>query len=85
MSGFAETFSQYIAEVQPGGGSDTPETEASAQAVLFVVDGELALTIDGDGHTLTSGGYAYIPPGSDWQVAQHVKKPCALPLDPQGL
>ncbi len=27
LSGFAETFSQYIAELQPGGGSDRPETE----------------------------------------------------------
>ena len=27
LSGFAETFSQYIAEVLPGGGSDRPETE----------------------------------------------------------
>ena len=75
LSGFAETFSQYIAEVQPGGGSERPETEARAQAVLFVVDGELALTIDGTGHTLTSGGYAYIPPGSDWQVGNTSKAP----------
>jgi (S)-ureidoglycine aminohydrolase len=71
LSGFAETFSQYIAEVEPGGGSDTPETDAGAQAVLFVVDGELALTIDGAGHTLASGGYAYIPPSADWQVRFH--------------
>ena len=36
LSGFAETFSQYIAEVAPGGGSDRPETDPSAEAVLFV-------------------------------------------------
>ena len=39
LSGFAETFSQYIAEVQPGGGSDRPETEPGTEAVLFVVQG----------------------------------------------
>jgi (S)-ureidoglycine aminohydrolase len=27
LSGFAETFSQYIMEVQPGGGSDRPEQD----------------------------------------------------------
>jgi glyoxylate utilization-related uncharacterized protein len=27
MSGFAETFSQYVMEVQPGGGSDAPDAE----------------------------------------------------------
>lgn len=39
LSGFVETFSQYIAELQPGGGSDRPETEAGVEAVLFVVEG----------------------------------------------
>jgi (S)-ureidoglycine aminohydrolase len=68
MSGFAETFSQYIAEVQPGGGSQNPEADDQAQAVLFVVEGELGLSIDGTNHTMTPGGYAYLPPGCDWQA-----------------
>ena len=37
MSGFAETFSQYIVEVAPGGGSDRPESDPNAEAGLFVV------------------------------------------------
>jgi (S)-ureidoglycine aminohydrolase len=53
LSGFAETFSQYIVEVLPNGGSDRPETDASAEAVLFVVDGELDLTVDGTAHRLS--------------------------------
>ncbi|QFT95843.1 hypothetical protein FIU85_00875 [Roseovarius sp. THAF8] len=68
LSGFAETFSQYIAEVQPGGGSDRPETETGVEAVLFVVDGTLRLTLDGVAHEMGAGGYAYIPPGTDWQL-----------------
>ena len=43
LSGFAETFSQTIMEVAPGGGSDKPETHAEAEAVLFVTTGELDL------------------------------------------
>ena len=66
LSGFAETFSQYIMEVQPGGGSDRPEPEADAEAVLFVVEGELTVTLDGESHVLTPGGYAYLPPASGW-------------------
>jgi (S)-ureidoglycine aminohydrolase len=31
LSGFAETFSQYVMEVAPGGGSDRPEPEARAR------------------------------------------------------
>ena len=68
LSGFAETFSHYIAEVEPGGGSDRPETEAGVQAVLFVVAGVIHVTIEGDTHELAEGGFAYIPPGADWSL-----------------
>ncbi|TWP37135.1 bifunctional allantoicase/(S)-ureidoglycine aminohydrolase [Leekyejoonella antrihumi] len=68
LTGFAETFSQYIVEVQPGGGSDRPETDPKAEGVLFVVEGAMSLTIGGTEHRLEVGGYAFIPPRSDWQV-----------------
>ncbi|MHC1550862.1 bifunctional allantoicase/(S)-ureidoglycine aminohydrolase [Phyllobacterium sp. K27] len=68
LSGFAETFSQYIMEVAPGGGSTRPEIDPQAEGVLFVVEGELQLTIEGQGHTLQPGGYAFIPPSTNWQV-----------------
>ena len=68
LSGFAETFSQYIAEVQPGGGSDRPETDAHVEAVLFVVEGGVTLTLDGTAHEMGEGGYAYLPPDSDWSL-----------------
>ncbi|WP_425100721.1 bifunctional allantoicase/(S)-ureidoglycine aminohydrolase [Tropicibacter sp. S64] len=66
MTGFAETFSQYIMEVQPGGGSDRAETDPEAEGVLFVVEGQVTVTVDGKSHTLTEGGYAYLPPQSGW-------------------
>jgi (S)-ureidoglycine aminohydrolase len=68
LSGFAETFSQYIMEVQPGGGSEQPEPEADAEGVFFVVEGEITVTLDGKAHTLTPGGYAYLPPASGWTI-----------------
>ncbi|GHF03262.1 hypothetical protein GCM10016455_25630 [Aliiroseovarius zhejiangensis] len=68
LSGFAETFSQYIAEVQPGGGSDRPETEAGVEAVLFVVEGAMTLTIDGTAHEMDEGGYAFLPPQAKWSL-----------------
>jgi len=68
LSGFAETFSQYIAEVMPGGGSDQPETEAGVEAVLFVLEGEISLTLEGHTHNLGDGGYAYLPPGARWKL-----------------
>ncbi len=68
LSGFAETFSQYIAEVQPGGGSDRPELDKSAEAVLFVVTGTIDLTIEGKSHSMSEGGYAFLPPGCAWTI-----------------
>lgn len=66
MTGFAETFSQYILEVAPGGGSDRPEPDPKAEGVLFVVEGGLTITLDGEARTLTPGGYAYLPPTCGW-------------------
>ena len=69
LSGFAETFSQYIMEVAPGGGSTRPEEDERAEAVLFVMEGEITVTLDGAAHRLTPGGYAYLPPASGWTLA----------------
>ena len=68
MSGFAETFSQYIVEVAPSGGSTRPETDTSAQGVIFVVKGGFTLTIAGQDHAMRPGSYAYLPAGCDWQL-----------------
>ncbi len=55
LSGFAETFSQYIMEVQPGGGSDRAELDETAEGVLFIVEGELTVEIAGETHKMTPG------------------------------
>lgn len=68
LSGFAETFSQYIMEVAPGGGSDQPEIDPHAEGVLFVTEGEVTVELAGETHVLTPGGYAYLPPSSGWKM-----------------
>ncbi|MEU0267298.1 bifunctional allantoicase/(S)-ureidoglycine aminohydrolase [Nocardioides sp. NPDC006303] len=68
LSGFAETFSQYIVEVSPGGGSDKPELDPGAEGVLFVVEGALTLSVEGEKHDLAPGGYAFLPPGATWTL-----------------
>ncbi|WP_417599650.1 bifunctional allantoicase/(S)-ureidoglycine aminohydrolase [Pararhodobacter oceanensis] len=68
MSGFAETFSQYVMEVAPGGGSDTPDNDPQAQSALFVTEGTLSVSIDGTVHALTAGGFVYVPAGSTWTL-----------------
>ena len=66
LSGFSETFSQYVVEVSSGGGSDQPEPDPDAEAVLFVLEGTLQLVVEGEEHVLEPGGYAFLPPGSSW-------------------
>jgi (S)-ureidoglycine aminohydrolase len=68
LTGFAETFSQYVMEVAPGGGSDRPEPDAGAEAALFVTEGDLALTLGDATHRLTAGSFAYIPPATAWSL-----------------
>ncbi len=72
LSGFAETFSQLLVELSPEGGSDRPESDPEAEGVIFVVAGALTLTVDGKPHTLATGGFAYLPPGCNWTIRNHV-------------
>ncbi|MEM1076053.1 MAG: bifunctional allantoicase/(S)-ureidoglycine aminohydrolase [Pseudomonadota bacterium] len=68
LTGFAESFSHYLMEVAPDGGASHPETDTDAEAVLFFVEGKARLTLNGTNHELRSGGYVYLPAGSDWQL-----------------
>lgn len=68
LSGFAETFSHYIMEVKPGGGSNRPELDPGAQGVLFVVEGGFTLTLGEVSHQLVEGSYAYLPAGVQWTL-----------------
>ena len=69
VAGFATTFSQAIVELGPDGGSERPEPGPHVQCVLFVMSGRLRLTLEDSQHTLSSGGYAYVAPGTHWTIA----------------
>ncbi|MBL8580786.1 MAG: (S)-ureidoglycine aminohydrolase [Rhizobiaceae bacterium] len=75
LSGFAETFSQYVVEVGPGGGSDRAEPDPEAEGVLFVMEGELAVTVGGQAHRLKPGGYAFLPPSCGWTARNEGSEP----------
>lgn len=78
LTGFAETFSQAAVEIAAGGGSKKPEPDSSAEGVIFVLQGELTLQLNGETHRVEAGGYAYLSPGSDWQVANNSQHPVHL-------
>jgi len=68
LSGFAETFAQYLVEIAPGGGSERPEPNPEAEGVIFVVGGELELTLAGVDHALSPGSYVFLSPGASWTI-----------------
>lgn len=76
LSGFAETFSQYLMEVGPGGGSDRPETDPFAECVLFVVEGEITLSVGEASHDLSAGSYVYLPPETSWTMKNQSNAAC---------
>ncbi|MFM7335872.1 MAG: bifunctional allantoicase/(S)-ureidoglycine aminohydrolase [Tabrizicola sp.] len=75
MSGFAETFSQYVMEVAPGGGSDAPDPDMGAEHWLFFTGGLATLTIDGTGYEMEEGSYAYLPAGTRWTLLAEGSQP----------
>ncbi len=75
LSGFAETFAQYVMEVAPKGGSENPEPDKDAEAVIFVTDGEVKMNIGGAAYLLKAGGYAYIAAGIHWSLSAISKTP----------
>lgn len=69
MSGFSTTFSYYIVEVDPGGGSERPDNDPRAEAILFVTEGEFELVLGTSGtHRITRGSYVYLAPGEEWEL-----------------
>ncbi|GAB20065.1 hypothetical protein GOEFS_105_00760 [Gordonia effusa NBRC 100432] len=75
VAGGATTFAQSIVEVEPGGGSSDPEPQPEVEGFVFVLDGELTVTLDGQAHTLTPGGFAFAPAGVEWSVANEGAAP----------
>ena len=47
LSGFAETFSHYLMDIAPAGGSDIPEPDKDAEGALFVAGGQVTLKLSG--------------------------------------
>ena len=68
LSGFAETFSHYVMEMEPGGGSMQPEPDDEAEGAVFVSKGSLSISLDQTTHSLRPGGFAYLPPCTRWTV-----------------
>ena len=75
LSGFAETFSQYVMEVAPGGGSQAPEPDGAAEGAIFVTEGKLEILLDRTRHALGPGGFAYLPPKAPWTAANNGTEP----------
>lgn len=78
LSGFAETFSHYLMEIAPAGGSDMPEPEKDAEGGLFVVGGKLSLNLADREHELRPGSFAYVPPGCAWSIRNRGEGPAQV-------
>lgn len=68
VAGGATTFAQYLVEVAPTGGSSDPEPEAGVESFVFLLSGRLTVTLAGEKHELLPGGFAFVPPGTEWTV-----------------
>ncbi len=59
-------FVEYLIDLPPG--AQGRGGEAEIETFLYVVSGEVALTIEKAGHALAAGGFALVPPGASFAV-----------------
>ena len=71
MTGFSETFSQYVMEVAPGGGSDAPDPETGAEHWLFFTAGPVEQAI-------TAKNFGFEPDADQQRMAGFGSLPAAL-------
>jgi (S)-ureidoglycine aminohydrolase len=57
-------YQMSVFNLHPGGGTRTPLLPGRLETFVYVLDGDLTLTLDGRAHELTVGGYAWLPPQS---------------------
>ncbi len=58
-------FTQYTVEFAAGG----TMVPASAQRFLYVLEGEVTVMLDGQKHSMSENGYAYLPAGSKADIS----------------
>ena len=68
LSGHTETFSYYIMEISKDGGSKNPDRDKRVESLIFVVEGNLLLTLEGTKYPLEEGSYVFIPPDTRWEI-----------------
>lgn len=66
--GFATAFAEYLIYLDEGGGCEQPEFEEGVESFLFVLDGEVSLRTSGETNRLSRGGFAFIPPDTEWSI-----------------
>lgn len=69
LTGFAETFSHYVMEVEPGGGCKDAEPDEGAECVLFMTHGNAVLKASDVEGELGPGSYAFLAPGKSWSLS----------------
>lgn len=61
-------FTEYELLVHPGGGTVEP-IQDEFEHFLFVIEGAVTFTLNGEDHAFTTGGFAWLPPGSRFALA----------------
>jgi (S)-ureidoglycine aminohydrolase len=60
-------FAQYLLDVNAGGGA-RQALDAHVEAFFYVLSGEVRFDLNGQGHRLGPGGFAYLSPGARFGI-----------------
>lgn len=62
-------FVQYLLDIQPGGGKASRDDPPDIESFFFVLSGSVEIHVRGEPpQTLTSGGFAFVPPATDYSI-----------------
>lgn len=75
--GLGAEFIQILLDVQPDGGMTEVRNE-DLQSFFYVIDGDLLLDIGEQGHSLTGGAFAYVPPKTDFRLHNRGSNPAQV-------
>ena len=64
-------FVDYLCRVLPNGGNQAGFGGDGIQTFIYVLSGELTVTVAGEDYALTSGGYVYCPPTEKMTFTNH--------------
>ncbi|MHB8072267.1 (S)-ureidoglycine aminohydrolase [Desulfosporosinus fructosivorans] len=73
-------FAMYTVEILPNGGTNKPFQEEGIETFVYVIAGEVTVTVENKAYTLTAGGFVFAPASLGLGFNNKAQESCRLLL-----